>query len=273
VKRALPGEIRQRIGRHPVDVASIRRQARPWSLGSDHHARRRIIGHHGAQTAPTARIFDMDDIAVTNTARDCIGGIDLDEWHPLFCAQTRLIGKTRRDVVVRCAGDQHQKRRISIRRMPVGSRVKLSRRHILRQRVETVGAHRFAAQFDLTGWSWEVSISEGNLMFRRKMQRYCSFRLESFQRDAFEKRVASAGSIEDAADRFFGIFVEPGFGISHRARQQPHDVPVALAFAGRRNRRVIVLEVAMPIRLVQIDMLQLRRCGQDDYRHSAPYRS
>ncbi len=61
-----------------------------------------------------------------------------------------------------------------------------------------------------------------------------------------------------------GVLLQPGLVVAHRRRQQPHDVPVALRLAERRDGRCVVLQVAVAVGLVQVGLFELARGRQHD---------
>jgi hypothetical protein len=107
MKRALPSQIRQCIGRRPVDVAAIHRQPRPWAFRSNGDARRHIIGDDRAKATPAARALDDHLIAIADRARRRVGRVDLDERLAFFGDQAGLVGQAAGDVVMRGARDEH----------------------------------------------------------------------------------------------------------------------------------------------------------------------
>src|SRR5205823_1562619 len=81
---ALVGEVGQRVGCQPVDIAVAGREARPLSLRRHGHAGRHVLADDRAQRAPTALVLDAHTHAVADAPLGGVGWIELEVRRALF---------------------------------------------------------------------------------------------------------------------------------------------------------------------------------------------
>ena len=107
--------------------------------------------------------------------------------------------------------------------------------------------------------------AKGTERFRRDGERHRPLGLQPLQRDALQA-ADSSRAWRPATSRIdlVGALVQPRLVVAQRRGEQAHHVPVALGLAQRRDGRRVVLQIAVAVGLVQVDLLQLARGGQDD---------
>ena len=263
-----PGEIGERVGGRPVDIAAVRAELRPAPLRRDGHALAHVVGDDGPQPTLAARVRHLDHRrhrrcharrrrrdasrcrarplwrAGSAGWRGCWRRSDARRrrstsggYHPSGARQTRLAPDSSGSGSSPCAASASQRNST----LPDG-----------------VGKRRSA---------------KGTRGFGRDIERDRALSLQALQRDAFEQRIGRAGSVQHLGDDLLGALAQPRLVVAHRRSQQAHHVPVALRLAQRRDGRRVVLQIAMAVRPYADPPVRAGWWRAARYRRSARYRS
>ena len=140
---------------------------------------------------------------------------------------------------------------------------RLMRRMEHRQRVEAELQQPFAPELALARCRRESAIRERRVRLRNRESRP-SVLLQRVERDAGIRRMACQRGgcqvfVRIAKARATLVVAKP-----HPLRELPEDFGVGLRFAERGDRRVVDHPVQMTIRRMDVEVLELRRCRQQN---------